>query len=62
VHDPANGGLAAAYKYTLSRAEDTVDEWLLLDQDTLTCEFLAELIDCVQALRTQDIGVMFGLI
>jgi GT2 family glycosyltransferase len=56
VHDPANGGLAAAYNYALSRAEDTSYEWLLLlDQDTtLTHEFLAELIDCVHALRTED--------
>jgi GT2 family glycosyltransferase len=56
VHDPANGGLAAAYNYALSRAEDTGYEWLLLlDQDTtLTSEFLAELIDGVHALRTED--------
>jgi GT2 family glycosyltransferase len=56
VHDPANGGLAAAYNYALSRAEETGYEWLLLlDQDTtLTREFLAELIDCTRALRTQD--------
>jgi GT2 family glycosyltransferase len=56
VHDSANGGLAAAYNYALSRAEDTGYEWLLLlDQDTtLTSEFLAELIDCAHALRTED--------
>jgi GT2 family glycosyltransferase len=56
VHDPANGGLAAAYNYALSRAEDTGYEWLLLlDQDTtLTSEFLAELMDCANALRTED--------
>jgi GT2 family glycosyltransferase len=56
VHDPANGGLAAAYNYALSRAEDTGYEWLLLlDQDTtLTSEFLAELIACAHALRTED--------
>jgi GT2 family glycosyltransferase len=56
VHDPANGGLAAAYNYALSRAGDTGYEWLLLlDQDTtLTSEFLAELIACVHALRTED--------
>ena len=56
VHDPANGGLAAAYNYALSRAEDTGYEWLLLlDQDTtLTSEFLAELIACVDALRAED--------
>ena len=56
VHDPANGGLAAAYNYALSLAEDTGYEWLLLlDQDTtLTREFLAELIACANALRTED--------
>ena len=56
VHDPANGGLAAAYNYALSRAEDTgYERLLLLDQDTtLTSEFLAELIDCAHALRTED--------
>jgi GT2 family glycosyltransferase len=56
VHDPANGGLTAAYNYALSRAENTGYEWLLLlDQDTtLTREFLAELIDCIHALRTED--------
>jgi GT2 family glycosyltransferase len=56
VHDPANGGLAAAYNYALSLAEDTGCEWLLLlDQDTtLTSEFLAELIACANALRTED--------
>jgi GT2 family glycosyltransferase len=56
VHDPANGGLAAAYNYALSRAEDTGYEWLLLlDQDTtVTSEFLAELIACAHALRTED--------
>jgi GT2 family glycosyltransferase len=56
VHDPTNGGLAAAYNYALSLAEDTGCEWLLLlDQDTtLTREFLAELIACANALRTED--------
>lgn len=56
VHDPANGGLTAAYNYALSRAEDTGYKWLLLlDQDTtLTREFIVELIDCVNALRTED--------
>jgi GT2 family glycosyltransferase len=56
VHDPANGGLAAAYNYALSRAEETGYEWLLLlDQDTtLTHEFFAELIACVRALPAED--------
>lgn len=56
VHDPANGGLAAAYNYALSRAGDAGYEWLLLlDQDTLlTPEFFAELIDCADTLQTQD--------
>jgi GT2 family glycosyltransferase len=56
VHDPANGGLAAAYNYALSRAEDAGYEWLLLlDQDTiLTSEFLAELIACADAVHTKD--------
>jgi GT2 family glycosyltransferase len=56
VHDPANGGLAAAYNYALSRAEETGYEWLLLlDQDTtLTREFFAELIACANTLRAQD--------
>src|ERR1700722_11755188 len=41
VHDPSNGGLAAAYNYALGRAEGAGYEWLLLlDQDTtLTSEF-----------------------
>lgn len=48
VHDPANGGLAAAYNYALARAEETGHAWLLLlDQDTtLTSEFLQELLRC----------------
>jgi GT2 family glycosyltransferase len=56
VHDPANGGLAAAYNYALARAEGTGCEWLLLlDQDTtLTKEFFSELIACVLGLRTED--------
>lgn len=56
VHDPANGGLAAAYNYALARAEEGGYEWLLLlDQDTtLTKEFFTELIACVRALRAED--------
>jgi GT2 family glycosyltransferase len=56
VHDPANGGLVAAYEYALTRAEKTGYEWLLLlDQDTtLTWEFLSELVACVSTLRTED--------
>jgi GT2 family glycosyltransferase len=56
VHDPTNGGLAAAYNYALSRAEQRGYEWmLLLDQDTtLTRDFLAELIACIEALHPTD--------
>jgi GT2 family glycosyltransferase len=56
MHDPANGGLAAAYNYALARAGEGGHEWLLLlDQDTtLTREFLSELIACVQGLRAED--------
>jgi GT2 family glycosyltransferase len=56
VHDPTNGGLAAAYNYALARAEEGGYEWLLLlDQDTtITTEFLSELIACVQDLRAVD--------
>jgi GT2 family glycosyltransferase len=56
MHDPANGGLAAAYNFALTRAEQAGFEWLLLlDQDTrLTSEFLAELIACAQTLQIQD--------
>ncbi len=35
IHDPSNGGLAAAYNFALARAESEEREWLLLlDQDT----------------------------
>jgi GT2 family glycosyltransferase len=56
VHDPANGGLAAAYNYALARAEETGYEWLLLlDQDTiLSSEFLVELTACANGLRAED--------
>jgi GT2 family glycosyltransferase len=56
VHDPANPGLAAAYNYALAQAEETGHAWLLLlDQDTtLSGEFLAELIECANAFRTED--------
>ena len=56
VHDPANGGLAAAYNYALALAEQEGHAWLLLlDQDTtLTSEFLSELILCSQKLLTQN--------
>jgi GT2 family glycosyltransferase len=56
VHDPANGGLAAAYNYALAHAEASGYEWLLLlDQDTiLTSEFFAELIACADTLQTTD--------
>ena len=56
VHDPANGGLIAAYSCALSHAEVHGCEWLLLlDQDTtLTWEFLSELIACTKTLPKQD--------
>ncbi len=56
AHDPANGGLAAAYNYALANAESAGYEWLLLlDQDTkLTRSFLRELIACAQSVRAQD--------
>lgn len=55
-HDPANGGLVAAYNYALARAEEASCKWLLLlDQDTtLTSEFFFELIACLRTLRKQD--------
>jgi GT2 family glycosyltransferase len=56
VHDPENGGLAAAYNYALAHAEANGYEWLLLlDQDTLlTGEFFAELIACAESLQAAD--------
>jgi GT2 family glycosyltransferase len=56
VHDPGNGGLAAAYNYALAYAETNSFAWLLLlDQDTtLTNEFFAELIVCTDTLQTSD--------
>ena len=56
VHDPSNGGLAAAYNYALQRAIKSGFEWLLLlDQDTtLTAEFLTELIACANSLQSRD--------
>jgi GT2 family glycosyltransferase len=56
VHDPENGGLAAAYNYALAYAEKNGYEWLLLlDQDTLlTSEFFAELIACTGTLQAAD--------
>jgi GT2 family glycosyltransferase len=55
-HDPANGGLTAAYNYALARAEQANKEWLLLlDQDTSpTYEFFQELIACTKALQAQQ--------
>jgi GT2 family glycosyltransferase len=56
VHDPSNGGLAAAYNYALTRATQAGLQWLLLlDQDTtLTAEFLSELIACTDSLQAAD--------
>jgi GT2 family glycosyltransferase len=52
VHDPANGGLAAAYNYALRKAEQDGYDWLLLlDQDTtLRFGFLTELVECAERL------------
>jgi GT2 family glycosyltransferase len=52
IHDPANGGLASAYNFALTRAESEKREWLLLlDQDTSpTREFLFELVETASAL------------
>jgi len=55
VHDPSNGGLAAAYNFALARAESEAREWLLLfDQDTSpTREYLRELIESTAFLHDQ---------
>jgi GT2 family glycosyltransferase len=55
IHDPSNGGLAAAYNFALARAEEEEREWLLLlDQDTtLTAEFLSELVEAAGTLHTR---------
>jgi GT2 family glycosyltransferase len=55
VHDPSNGGLATAYNLALARAESEEREWLLLlDQDTtLTREFISELVETAETLRTR---------
>jgi GT2 family glycosyltransferase len=51
-HDPSNTGLAAAYNYALSRAEEMSHDWLLLlDQDTVpTYDFLTELVTCISQM------------
>jgi GT2 family glycosyltransferase len=56
VHDPLNGGLAAAYNYALQRAIQSGFEWLLLlDPDTtLSSEFFVELLACANGLQTED--------
>jgi GT2 family glycosyltransferase len=55
VHDPSNGGLAAAYNFALARAEAEEREWLLLfDQDTSpTREYLRELVELTASLHDQ---------
>lgn len=47
VHDPANGGLSAAYNYAWHQAKADTSEWLLLlDQDTtLTAEYVQALLE-----------------
>lgn len=54
-HDPTNAGLATAFNFALAHAEDQRSEWLLLlDQDTsLTPDFFAELIECINRLCTK---------
>jgi GT2 family glycosyltransferase len=56
IHDPSNGGLAAAYNFALARAESEEREWLLLlDQDTtLTGEFLSELVEAAGTLHPRS--------
>jgi GT2 family glycosyltransferase len=61
LHDPDNGGLAAAYNYALNYAEKNGYAWLLLlDQDTLlTEEFLNELLTTVETVaRKKDVAVI----
>jgi GT2 family glycosyltransferase len=55
-HDATNPGLAAAYNFALTQAEETHREWLLLfDQDTSpTLSFLNELITCANNLRMEQ--------
>jgi GT2 family glycosyltransferase len=47
VHDPSNGGLAAAYNFALAHARAEGQPWLLLfDHDTVpTHQFLRELVE-----------------
>ena len=56
IHDPSNGGLAAAYNFALARAESEQREWLLLlDQDTtLTAEFISELVQAAGTLHPRN--------
>ena len=52
VHNPANGGVAAAYNAGLDEARSNGSQWLLLlDQDTaLTAEYLAELLAATESV------------
>lgn len=55
-HDPTNAGLAAAFNFALTQAENQGCEWLLvLDQDTSpTKQFLSELSECTQQLSSEQ--------
>ncbi len=52
VHDPANGGLAAAYNFALDAAATTGHAWLLLlDQDTtLSLAYFEELLQWTKSM------------
>jgi GT2 family glycosyltransferase len=56
VHDPANGGLAAAYNFALARAEAEGQPWLLLfDHDTVpTRAFLRELVEATDTFQDRE--------
>jgi len=56
MHDPANGGMAAAFNFALAHAEEKHFEWLLLlDQDTSpTADFFCELVACTNSLRARQ--------
>jgi GT2 family glycosyltransferase len=59
-HDPANGGLAAAYNHALSLAQDKQIEWLLLlDQDTVVGpELLSALLQQIATPVQADVCAM----
>jgi GT2 family glycosyltransferase len=57
VHDPSNGGVAAAYSYALRLAVDEGADWiLLLDQDTdLPVIFLPQLAEAGRTLLNEEL-------